>query len=354
MLKLVRRHVKNCPHKDKGRAWKKCSCPLWVDGSKDGVRVNRSLDTANWEIAAGKVLGWEASDPSTEISVAEACKKFYADCEGRKIKAAIKYKETLDPFKEFCTGLGISRVRTISLHDVEKFRNQLDNSALTVAKKVERLRTFFRYCLDREWCDKNPAVKVKKPVVPPTKKEPFTAKQWELLLDTTYIYPTQNSFGYDNRERMRAFIYLLRYSALRISDAVALKKERIDSDGRLFLRAAKNGKPVSILLPPFVLESLAKISNEKPYFFWSGNGLLKSAVADWQRAIIRLFRLAGVEGSAHRFRHTLSVELLSKGVSVENVAAILGDTEAIVRKHYAPWVKVRQDALDAAMMSVWQ
>jgi hypothetical protein len=36
------------------------------------------------------------------------------------------------------------------------------------------------------------------------------------------------------------------------------------------------------------------------------------------------------------------------------VAAILGDTEAIVRKHYAPWVKVRQDALDAAMMSVWQ
>ena len=152
---------------------------------------------------------------------------------------------------------------------------------------------------------------------------------------------------------MRAFIYVLRYSALRISDLVALKKERIDEHGRLFLRAAKNGKPISILLPPVVLESLAKISNEKHYFFWSGNGKLKSAVADWQRASVRLLKLAEVDGSAHRFRHTLARDLLSKGVSVENVAAILGDTEAIIRKHYAQWVKVRQDALDAAVMSVW-
>jgi integrase/recombinase XerD len=354
MLKLVRRHLKNCPHKDKGRAWKKCSCPLWIDGSKDGLRINRSLDTANWEIAAGKVLEWEAGDPATDVSVAEACKKFYADCEARKIKAGDKYKETLDPFTEFCTNRGVSRLRSVLLADVEVFRNQLENSPLTVGKKVERLRTFFRYCLDREWCDRNPALKVKKPVVPPSKKEPFTQKQWESLLDATYIYPTQNSFGYDNQERMRAFIYVLRYSALRISDLVALKKDRIDSDGRLFLHAAKNGKPISILLPQVVLQPLAKISNGKPYYFWSGNGKLKSAVADWQRAIARLFKLAEVKGSAHRFRHTLASDLLSKGVSVENVAAILGDTEAIVRKHYAQWIKVRQDALDAAIMSVWQ
>ncbi|HXA15777.1 MAG TPA: tyrosine-type recombinase/integrase [Thermoanaerobaculia bacterium] len=42
--------------------------------------------------------------------------------------------------------------------------------------------------------------------------------------------------------------------------------------------------------------------------------------------------MAGVSGYPHRFRHTLATELLSEGVSVEIVAAILGHSPRITLK----------------------
>jgi site-specific recombinase XerD len=49
------------------------------------------------------------------------------------------------------------------------------------------------------------------------------------------------------------------------------------------------------------------------------------------------------------FRHTLSVDLLSHGVSLEKVAAILGNAVRIWEKHYAPFVKSRQESLEKAV-----
>jgi hypothetical protein len=45
---------------------------------------------------------------------------------------------------------------------------------------------------------------------------------------------------------------------------------------------------------------------------------------------------------------------LTKGVSVENVAAILGNSPAIVVKHYSQWISSRQEALDAALELTWK
>jgi site-specific recombinase XerD len=114
----------------------------------------------------------------------------------------------------------------------------------------------------------------------------------------------------------------------------------------------KTGEAVYLPAPKLMLDELQGIGNDM-YFFWSGKGKLKSAKADWQRTLTRLFELAGVEGHAHMFRHTLAVELLENNVSVEHVAAILGNSPAIVHKHYAPWIASRQNALEAAVSKIW-
>lgn len=78
----------------------------------------------------------------------------------------------------------------------------------------------------------------------------------------------------------------------------------------------------------------------------------KGGLSTWDQALRKLFKLAKVEeGHSHRFRHTMATNLLNKSVSVEQVAAILGNSPAIVYKHYAPWVRSRQDALDASWPS---
>jgi site-specific recombinase XerD len=57
---------------------------------------------------------------------------------------------------------------------------------------------------------------------------------------------------------------------------------------------------------------------------------------------------------AHRFRHTLATQFLAKGTTLELVADILGNSTAVVKKHYAKWSKGRQDSIDDVMLAHFQ
>ncbi len=88
--------------------------------------------------------------------------------------------------------------------------------------------------------------------------------------------------------------------------------------------------------PPHVVEALEDIPpGPKPnprYFFWSGNGDPKSAVADWQRSYRRLFKSADIRTAdgerkrchPHMFRDTFAVEMLLAGVPIDQVSLLLG------------------------------
>jgi integrase len=52
----------------------------------------------------------------------------------------------------------------------------------------------------------------------------------------------------------------------------------------------------------------------------------------------------------HRFRHTFARILLERpGVSVRDVAELLGNSEQMVLKHYAAWVPGRQERLTSIL-----
>lgn len=111
----------------------------------------------------------------------------------------------------------------------------------------------------------------------------------------------------------------MRWSGLRFRDAITLERHRLHGDS-LLLYQAKTGTPVYVPIPPDVVDALEDVPpGPKPnprYFFWSGNGNLKSAVANWQRSYRRLFKLANIrtpDGEIkrchpHMFRDTFSSE----------------------------------------------
>jgi integrase len=111
---------------------------------------------------------------------------------------------------------------------------------------------------------------------------------------------------------------------------------------------------VYVPLPSEVVDALNGLKNGGDYFFWTGNGLRKSAVADWQRSLRRVFKQADVSGNPHMFRHTFATDLLSQGVQLETVAILLGHSSpAITNTFYSHWVKARQESLEAAVRKAW-
>jgi integrase/recombinase XerD len=125
--------------------------------------------------------------------------------------------------------------------------------------------------------------------------------------------------------------------------------------GKLFVYQAKTGQPVWVPLPKIVLDALKECDEGNEGYFWSGPGTLQTAQTKWQARLKKIFAIAGIpDGHSHRFRDSFAVALLEKGVSLETVSMLLGHTSiATTERHYAPWVKSRQTALEEAVKRTW-
>ena len=72
-----------------------------------------------------------------------------------------------------------------------------------------------------------------------------------------------------------------------------------------------------------------------------------------------MFAAAKLSGNgylkSHRLRDTFAVDLLEKGVPLEEVSKLLGhESIKTTERHYAKWVKGRQDRLDRLVVGTWE
>jgi integrase/recombinase XerD len=363
MLWAYRRHEKGCSHRTEGRKYSRCGCPLWVDGRLNGIRVHKSLGTRDRETALQGVRDLESvpkdagSWQRERITAEEACVRFVADLEARRLKASTvrKYRLLFKHLTEFAKDHHLSRLDQLSIEILDEFRCQWKDGPQTVAKKLERLRAFFRFAQRRKWVGENPANDLKAPKYVQRPTMPFTEDEVKRILAAVDLYIEQStSSGLQNARRLRAMVLLLRYTGMRISDVVALETCRIKGN-RLLLYTQKTGVPVHTVLPKFVISVLESTPRKSQrHFFWSGEGKLESIVRSWQTRLRKLFLLASVPGHPHRFRDTLAVALLLAGVPIERVAVLLGHQSVrVTEKHYSPWVYARQQQLEADLESAW-
>jgi integrase/recombinase XerD len=277
---------------------------IWYDWNIDGRRITKPIGTRDWQRAQQLAREMEAEgrvlDPNGKtVTVERACDDFLADAKARGSRepSLYKYKLLLARLKTFAADKGLTFISHFDVDTTAKFRESWTNKGTSARKKLESLRTFFTFCHDRNWVESNPAKKLKmgKNEEPPV--EPFTKDQVARILAAIADYPDKQ-----NAVRLRALILLLRYSGLRIGDAVTLDRSRIES-GRLFLRTAKTGTRVFVPLPKASLDALDACPHERTPF-WTGESKRKSVIGNWQRAMKKLFKLAKVpDGHPHRFRH---------------------------------------------------
>lgn len=371
MLSVYTRHYPPCDHTDPHH--RRCRCPKWIQGLLDGKFIRLSAGTRSWERAELKAREMECvAGPVVKadqpVTTQKAIAEYLADEQARKVglESLRKSKALLErEFASWCKGRKLHLLKQIGPAELREFRNGWNNSAATTLRKHERMRSFFAFCVSNGWLVKNPMEALKKPVVHRGKPtDYFTREEFSKILEATYNY--QYGGGNDchfRKDRLRALVLLMRWSGLSIKDAVTLERSRLDAKGSLLLRRAKTGVPVYVPLPPEVYAVLRALPSDNPrYFFWSGNGDPKSAIKGYQRSFWKLFRLAEIKHDddtpkrchPHMFRDTFAVELLLAGVPIDQVSILLAHSSVkITEKHYAPWVKARQEQMETNVQRAW-
>ena len=367
MLKTFRRHIKNCVLRAKGRNARNCRCPIWVDGMLVEKRILKSLDMRDWQKAQETIRDWEiegapVKEELKQHAVEHCVDEFMADAKARGLREPTlkKYRVLLENVREnkiathspslieFCAGKGLRFVEQLDLSWLKQFRAQWADKNIASQKKLERLRAFGRFATDHGWWPENYPQKIKAPTVTDAPTMPFTIDEVTRLLAACNDYAGEAA-------RLRAFVLLLRYSALRVGDAATCPVDRLEGD-RLFLYTHKTKIPVYTVLPSLVvqaLEACPRVSDR--YWFWTGEGSPETATGNCRRSFRKLARRAGIKGAhPHRFRDTFAVELLLAGIPIERVSVLLGHASVkVTEKHYAPWVQARQAQIEADLKRAW-
>lgn len=410
MLSVYTRHHPSC--KNAGdKTWRRCNCPKWVWGSHNGQFIRQSAKTHSWEAAEEhrRQLTEELTQPSRttsemppnpvlaaptsvqprvatrlpaeeitpvqhrkpRVTVENAVEAYLADARSRELESATLSKLETIFRKQFLVWSrieGIEFLDQIDLDALLNFRNTWKDGKLAKQKKQSRLIGFFWACVRRGYIAQNPCMGLGKIKVIQIPTDYFPRDEFQRILDATHVYGDPRG-GFipieDLRTRLRIMTLLMRWSGLRIRDAITLECQRLQGDS-LLLYQAKTGTPVYVPLPPYVVKDLDNVPpGPKPnprYFFWSGNGDPKSAVANWQRSYRRLFELADIRSPdgerkrchPHMFRDTFAVEMLLAGVPIDQVSLLLGHASVkITEKSYAPFVKARQIQLQESVRNAW-
>jgi site-specific recombinase XerD len=357
MLIVHRRHVDECPHRHKGRDFRKCLCPLWIDWRVGGRRIQKPLGTRDWGVAQIQARKIEVDGLTTTIvptTVESACDKFLTDAKARQLREASlrKYRQLFGQLKEYSRTRGLALLSNLTTDELVTFRSTWKNSNLSAKKKLELLKAFFRFCTAAKLVPSNPAEGIKPPKIEDAQVMPFSDDDMQKILQSCDAHPSGR--GEDRAAQMRALVLLMRHTGLRIGDACTLARDRIHR-GLLTLRTEKGGTEVRIPVHPDALEALDKIPKTSPYYFWSGESKRRTVVNIWEDSFKAMFRRAGIAGHSHQLRHTFAVDLLQRGTSLEHVSSLLGHKNLkITQKHYSAFTPGRRDALEDAVRAAWK
>jgi len=354
---------------------KTCRCRKHFRWSQNGKQFRRKAGTRSWAEAEEQKRKLEAELSGKPLPEADATQTldyaitvFKSDKENQGLTADIRgrYARELARLQSFCEGRGVFTVQGITrelLVDYQSTWAELYPSTNTRLSVQARLRNFLRFCYDSKWLDRIPKTSRIKAEEAPTL--PLTKKEFERLLKKIPgTFSGHHRFAPGKPATVRALVQLMRWSGLAIRDAVTLRRDEIIFDKpkklyRIVTARQKTGTHVSVPVPPKVAKELLAVLNGNPtYVFWSGNGKEQSAVTHWQDDMRTLFKAAGIESAgnmlSHRLRDTFAVDLLEKGVPIEEVSKLLGhESIKTTERHYAKWVKGRQDRLDKLVTGTW-
>jgi site-specific recombinase XerD len=401
-LNYHRRHSANCTGKhpattytsepeERKKGWARCKCPITASGSLGGKARRIATKQIDWHEAAAVMApyiaanSWDLPTPTLPCGPRElpaptrddlgtlepTITQYLAVKSGRGVTGSTmkKYRTFTNQLAAFCTTRGIVRITDIRTADLDIFYASWKDGKNSKGKKLERMKGFFNFCLKRKLTAENPAEPLEAPINygRVNQKAPFTESELERIFEAAAGWQTcdwhngvTKRSGRITADLVVTFVMLLTETGLRISDAATFNvTDRVNADTHeCFLMMHKTQKPLFIWINPDLYGRLSTLAQELgPTPFITESTDPSQAGDAWRERLAKVFEWAGpfpTHPVPHRFRHTFVRIQLERGVSVEEVAELIGDTPEMVRQHYAQWIPERQARLTATLQAAYE
>ncbi|UUX34429.1 tyrosine recombinase XerC [Fundicoccus culcitae] len=271
------------------------------------------------------------------------------------------YSRDLSEFKQFLDSTGSTRLTDIQYTDIRLYVAHLTEhgyARTSIARKISSLRSFFRYAIQQEWIEQNPAelmnYKSKKQHLP----DFFYESEMQAIIEAAKVSKLPNP------QRNLAIIELLYATGLRVSELVNLTLEQIQTDIQLIRVIGKGNKERIVPIGDAAMQAIETYQNtERPlllklnlnptankYLFLSDKG--KVITADQVRHILtKIVEEASLnlDIHPHKLRHTFATHLLNNGADMRSVQELLGHADLSSTQIYTHVTKsqLRQQYLQA-------
>jgi integrase len=386
-ITLYRRHRRGCkgghPYQfrssefeERKRGWKRCECPIVVAGTLNKKFLRQSTNKWEWDDAramAGAIEAagsWDGEVASSALPpeplpkptpnrfpIGQATKSFLDEMQETAAFATHKkYRLLMARLSRFSEERGYVMIDHWEPLDVRQFRSTWPVGPQTAVRRMAMLKPFFEYCVSNKWMETNPARAVKNPKGREMgnrgdeQKFPFTDDEIKRMYEACEKYGGTYRHKW-NGEDMADFISLSIYTGLRISDVALFHVDRMQPSGEIRVRTTKAGTHVYTWVPQWLQDRIRdRAAKHGSRIFGEHQTKSLDVITElWRRKLNIVWEACGpwkVKPTPHRFRHTFARILLQKpGVTVRDVAELLGNTEEMVLKRYSAWVPERQARL---------
>jgi site-specific recombinase XerD len=249
---------------------------------------------------------------------------------GRSPSTILAYRADLEQLLEYLQTKNKVTASQVTQADIETFRDSLLNQKYTpksVSRKLNAVKTFFRWMSQEKLTVANPAEDVSHPKIQPATPKYLSAMEYRALRDVVR-----------DDARIAAIVEIILQTGMRISEVANLKVEDI-TDSELTIspyatqpqRKIPLNKPAKEALDEY-LKSRPK--TDSPYVFVSKNGK-PLAVRNIRAAIDRYMQKAGIpDYSVNDLRTTFVVENLKAGVDLVTLSQIVGHKRLSTTERY--------------------
>ncbi len=246
------------------------------------------------------------------------------------------YERDVRTCLEFLQSQGLAALAEIRTPDLRRFLAQEAThrpAPPSQARTVAALRCFFRFCVENDYLERDPAHVLRTPKKREALPDVLDRAELSRLLDVPGQEGVWTRTHAGKRERDRLLLALFAYGGLRRSELLGLDCDDVDLDRHLVrVRNAKGGRQRVVpihpgLVPLFVGYAGTRPATSDPALFLGiqGRRLTPSIMAVTFR---RYATAAGVNKrkriTPHTLRHVFATELLGAGANLRQIQELLG------------------------------